>query len=80
MIIAIYMSERRARMAAERQLDLKQAELSTANRKLSEHARHLHFSHHEPGFDLKSLSSAKQTQQVKAILTSLSPRFIAVSA
>jgi len=33
--------ERRARMAAERLLELKQAELSRANRKLSQHARHL---------------------------------------
>ncbi len=33
--------ERRARMAAERLLELKQAELFDANRKLSEHARHL---------------------------------------
>lgn len=33
--------ERRARMAAERLLDLKQAELVEANRKLSIHARHL---------------------------------------
>ncbi|MCP3969699.1 MAG: response regulator [Rhodobacteraceae bacterium] len=33
--------ERRARMAAERLLELKQAELCQANRKLSSHARHL---------------------------------------
>ncbi len=33
--------ERRARMAAERLLELKQAELSEANRRLSRHARHL---------------------------------------
>ncbi len=33
--------ERRARMAAERLLELKQAELSDANRKLAAHARHL---------------------------------------
>ncbi|PTQ74975.1 ATP-binding protein [Celeribacter persicus] len=33
--------ERRARLAAERLLELKQAELFEANRKLSQHARHL---------------------------------------
>jgi signal transduction histidine kinase/CheY-like chemotaxis protein len=33
--------ERRARLAAERLLELKQAELFAANRKLSQHARHL---------------------------------------
>ncbi|AJE44747.1 ATP-binding protein [Celeribacter indicus] len=33
--------ERRARLAAERLLELKQAELYAANRKLSQHARHL---------------------------------------
>ena len=36
--IDILARERRARMAAERLLDLKQAELASANRKLSAHA------------------------------------------
>ncbi|MBU1827420.1 MAG: hybrid sensor histidine kinase/response regulator, partial [Alphaproteobacteria bacterium] len=36
-----FSQERRARLAAERLLELKQAELFEANRKLSQHARHL---------------------------------------
>ncbi len=55
--------ERRARMAAQRLLDLKQAELSDANRKLSAHARNLSDEIVEQREETKALKV--ETEQVR---------------
>jgi len=58
--------ERRARLAAERWLELKQAELSDANRKLSTHARYLSEEIVEKRHETEVLK--EETEQVKTEL------------